>query len=175
MEHRLHLYYGTGKGKTTAAMGLALRALGHGNRVLVAQFMKDGRSGELEAFRHFPNALVYDSARVKGFVSRMDGETRARTALEQTEQTWALCEIIRGERPGLMVLDELAVAWAQGMVEEAAAISLVETALSCGETVTTGRYAPDWLLEHADYVSRMEAQKHPYQTEGLQARKGVEW
>lgn len=68
---KLHLYTGTGKGKTTAAMGLAFRALGHGERVLIAQFLKDGRSGELQAFKRFENATLWPGEPVKTFVFRM--------------------------------------------------------------------------------------------------------
>jgi cob(I)alamin adenosyltransferase len=60
--NKLHLYMGQGKGKTTAAMGLALRALGHGRRVLIAQFLKDGRSGELRTLKNLPGALVAEVA-----------------------------------------------------------------------------------------------------------------
>ena len=71
MERRLHLYYGDGKGKTSAGMGLALRALGHGKRALIAQFMKTGQSGELNALRLIPGATVFDMKPVRGFLFRM--------------------------------------------------------------------------------------------------------
>lgn len=172
---RLHLYYGEGKGKTTAAMGLALRALGHDRQVLVAQFMKTGTSGELAALRRLPGARVEIAAPVQGFFSRMNEAERARTIREQTRQARILAEVIRRDRPDMIVLDELAVAWARGVVEEAAAIGLVEVAMAAGETVVTGRDAPAWLMARADYISHIEAERHPYQTEGLRAREGVEW
>ena len=172
---KLHLYYGTGKGKTTAAMGLAVRALGHGQRVLIAQFLKSGTSGELEAFRRLEGALVYPSVQVKGFLFQMTPEERAATCAEQTQMARELAAYILREQPQTIILDELAVAWQLGIVEEQAAIALVEAALSCGETITTGRDAPAWLHHHADYVSRIDAEKHPYNTEGLMAREGVEW
>ena len=70
--NKLHVYTGDGKGKTTAAMGLALRSLGHGNTVLVAQFMKKGNSGELAALRRFENATVMTAEPIRGFTFQMD-------------------------------------------------------------------------------------------------------
>ena len=67
MNNKLHVYTGNGKGKTTAAMGLAVRSAGHGRRVLIAQFLKDGRSGELNAFKMLPNVEVYPMKPVSGF------------------------------------------------------------------------------------------------------------
>lgn len=75
----------------------------------------------------------------------------------------------------MILLDELAVAWAHGVVSEENGIALVNAALACGETAVTGRDVPDWLREHADYVSHIIAERHPYDTEGLTAREGVEW
>ena len=68
MNNKLHVYTGNGKGKTTAAMGLAVRSAGHGRRVLIAQFLKDGRSGELNAFKMLPSVEVYPMKPVSGFV-----------------------------------------------------------------------------------------------------------
>ena len=175
MDHRLHLYHGTGKGKTTAAMGLALRSAGHGRRVLIAQFLKDGTSGELAALRRLSGVMVCDTQPVRGFLWSMTEEEKARTSREQTRLALELAETIRSTAPELIVLDELAQAWSMGVVAEEAARALVETALAHGETVTTGYAAPSWLLEHADYVSRIDAERHPYETEGLPAREGIEW
>lgn len=175
MENKLHLYTGDGKGKTTAAMGLALRALGHGRSVLIAQFMKDGSSGELRAFGTFPGAYVFPAKPISGFVFRMNEEEKAVAASQQTAQAEALTECIAQRNPQLIVLDELATALSCGVVTEQAARALIRASLSCGETVVTGRNAPAWLREMADYVSEIQAVRHPYRTEGLSAREGIEW
>lgn len=174
-EHRLHLYTGKGKGKTTAAMGLALRAAGHGQRVLVAQFMKDGTSGELAALAHVPGVTVYPASPIRGFTFRMTAEELARTRQEQTAQARALTEVIRETKPETVILDELAVALSLELVPEDTARMLLTEALLWGEAAVTGRNAPDWLRDLSDYVSCIEAEKHPYTTEGLNAREGVEW
>lgn len=173
--NRLHVYTGPGKGKTTAAMGLALRFLGHGEKVLVAQFMKAGNSGELAALRRFEDAVVMAAPPVQGFTFHMDAVQRARTRAEQTAFAEQVREAAAHEQPALIVLDELGVALALGMVDEAAGRALVDGALVQGETAVTGRDAPEWLVEGADYISRIEAVRHPYADEGLAARRGVEW
>lgn len=174
-KNKLHLYVGNGKGKTTAAMGLALRALGHGQRVLVAQFLKDGRSGELAALRQFPTARVWDAVPLDRFVFQMTAAERAEARAAQTLQAQALQAAVAADAPQLIVLDELALALQLDMVEEDAARALIVAALAQGETVVTGQQAPAWLHDQADYVSVIAAEKHPYATEGLQARAGVEY
>ncbi len=172
---KLHLYTGMGKGKTTAAMGLALRAIGHGQKVLVAQFLKDGRSGELNALRAFSNAIVWEDAPVQGFVYQMTDEQKAVAHAQMTGQLRDLTNAVRQYRPDLIVLDELGMALSLDMADEDAARTLIETALSTGETVVTGYFLPEWLRAMGDYISVISAEKHPYETEGLEARKGVEF
>ena len=86
MKGKLHVYTGNGKGKTTAAMGLALRSLGHGRRVLIAQFLKDGRSGELAALRTFERATVYPAKPISGFVFAMTAAQKEEAAKQQNAQ-----------------------------------------------------------------------------------------
>ena len=173
--NRLHVYTGNGKGKTTAAMGLALRSAGHGNQVLVAQFMKKGNSGELKALDRFENVCVMAAAPIKGFTSRLNAEEKLYARADQTAFAQEVAGAIAQLRPQTIILDELGIALALDMVDETGARMLIEKALSCGETVVTGRMIPDWLAEIADYLSRIMAEKHPYMTEKLPARKGVEW
>ncbi len=175
MANKLHVYTGEGKGKTTAAMGLALRSLGHGNRVLVAQFMKKGNSGELAALRTFANAAVMVAEPIRGFTFRMSGEELDSTREKQTAFAREAAGAVAALRPDTVVLDELGMALSLDLVSEEAARSLIDAALASGETVVTGRNAPAWLLEKADYLSRIAAERHPYATEKLGARKGVEW
>ena len=98
MTNKLHVYTGEGKGKTTAGMGLALRSVGHGNRVLVAQFMKRGNSGELKALQTFPNARVTMAEPVKGFTFRMSEEELIEIAGEDALRQFS---DNRGERESL--------------------------------------------------------------------------
>lgn len=172
--HKLHVYYGTGKGKTTAAMGLALRSAGHGNRVLVGQFVKDGTSGELISLKKL-GAIVFISAPLCGFVGEMTIEERKASASAQEQYAADLIEKISELKPQTIILDELGMALDLQMLSQGTAEKLICTALRCGETVATGYNVPKWLLDQADYITHMQAQRHPYDTEKLQARKGVEW
>ena len=174
MTHRLHVYTGDGPGKTTAAMGLALRGLGHHRQALIAQFMKNGESGELRALAGIAGATVL-CAPPMGFTFQMTDEEKRRAAQEQTAFARAVTAEVEALRPGIIVLDELCVALGSGLVDRETAQALVDAALSAGETAVTGRGAPDWLRQRADYVSVIQAEKHPFDTEGLAAREGIEW
>ena len=157
MTGKLHVYTGDGKGKTTAAMGLALRSLGHGRRVLIAQFLKDGRSGELAALKTFERATVYPAKPISGFVFAMTAAQKEEAAKQQNAQAADIQSEAEGLRPALTVLDELNVALACGMVTRENAERLIDAALMFGDVVSTGRNAPEWLRERADYVSGKRA------------------
>lgn len=173
--NKLHIYTGDGKGKTTAAMGLALRSLGHGNRVLIAQFMKNGVSGELKALRSFAQARVMAAPPFADFTFRMSEADRQAAREEQTAFARELCQVIAEFQPQTVILDELGIALSLDMVGPDAAEALIDAALRYGETAITGQTVPDALLARADYISRILSEKHPYATENLPARKGVEW
>lgn len=172
-KHLLHIYTGEGKGKTTAAMGLASRMLGHGRKVLIAQFMKQPNSGELKALKQL-GSTVLETSPMQGFTYQMDEDALRRTKERQSQDLARIAQAIDEIQPDLVVLDELAVALAYSLVPKQEALDLVKKALTFGEVVVTGRGASEELRDMADYVSRIEAEKHPYE-EGIQARKGIEW
>ncbi len=173
--HRLHIYTGDGKGKTTAAMGLALRCAGHDKKVLVTQFLKDGTSGELKALAAVPNVFILPSPAVQGFIFQMDDREKAQTAARLNAFTEEILRVVSEERPDMVILDELNVAVACGMVQESQGRRLVEGALSYAEVVCTGREAPSWLRDRADYLTEMKGLRHPFDTENLEGREGIEW
>ena len=137
--------------------------------------MKNGRSGELKALSHFSNATVFEAKPIEKFTSRMSEKELAQEATLQTEQAVLLIERVAAEKPELTVLDELGMALSLDLVDALAAQRLIDEALSYGECVVTGRNVPSWLASRADYLSRIMPEKHPYQLEGLHARKGIEW
>ena len=173
--NKLHVYTGNGKGKTTAAMGLALRMLGTGKEVLIVQFMKQPNSSELLSLRQIPGVHIHEGAAMKGFTYQMDEDRLEETRRGQTEQIDRIIDAIKIIRPALTVLDELAVAASYYLIPPDDAMRLIDEGLKYGEVVVTGRGASQALMERADYVSVIEARKHPYSDEGLQARKGIEW
>lgn len=173
-QHLLHVYTGDGKGKTSAGMGQALRVLGHDKQVLIAQFMKDGTSGELKSLASFKQAYIFDGGRMKGFVGRMNPQQQEDARAEQGKAIDELIVLVNELKPALTVLDELCVALFMRMVNKDDAWRLIDQALQYGDVVTTGRYAPEDLKEKADYVSEIKAIKHPF-NEGIPAREGIEW
>ena len=164
----LHLYWGNGKGKTTAAMGLALRALGHGQRVVVVQFLKDGTSGEIAPLRA-AGAAVYACPNAK-FTWLMDEADKA-AAREASAR--ALGQAL-AEPFDLLVLDEACAALKSGILDEALLRRAVAFAKNGREVVLTGRDPAPWLQEAADYSTEMRAHRHPY-ADGVAAREGVEY
>lgn len=164
----LHLYWGNGKGKTTAAMGLALRALGHGRRVVIVQFLKDGTSGEIAPLRA-AGAAVYACPNAK-FTWLMD---EADKAAARGASARALGQAL-AEPFDLLVLDEACAALKSSILDEALLRRAVAFAKNGREVVLTGRDPAPWLQDAADYSTEMRAHRHPY-ADGVAAREGVEY
>lgn len=169
----IHLYCGDGKGKTTCAFGLALRALGRGMHVAVAQFLKGSDSGEREALAQFPGARLLPVPEELKFVFQMD-ETERQTA---AAQCLALLEEAERAAEGggeMVVLDECCAAISTGLLPLERVTEFLDRWGCKAELVLTGRDPAPELLERADYVTEMKKQKHPFDR-GIPARKGVEW
>lgn len=169
----IHVYHGDGKGKTTAAMGLALRMLAAGRRVVV-QFLKDGESGEARLLAgHFGVPVFAGKASDKFIWSMTSEELAATRELHDGNLASALAEL-EGAQEGLLVLDEALDALSKGFVDEA----LVDRALDMSargiEVALTGRAPSRKIVDKADYITEMRCEKHPY-AQGICARKGVEY
>jgi len=168
----IQIYTGKGKGKTTAALGLALRAMGHGLKVVMIQFLKgDAQTGELTMGRRlFPGLVIKPMGRV-GFVDRANPSKEdlglAQAALEEARRVLdqKLCD--------LLILDEINVAVSLGLVDEHAVLDLMDDKPRDVELILTGRNAPDSFIEKADLVTTMECTKH-YFSQGQAARVGIE-
>ena len=165
----LHLYYGDGKGKTTAAMGLALRSLGSGRRVVIVQFLKGGKSGEIPLLERL-GAKVFRGKAGQKFVSRMTPEEKEQTrALQDRNLAAAMAE-----DADLLILDEAGSAWELDMVDKELLQKAVLQRPAGQECVLTAHGAPDWMRDAADYITEMQCQRHPYQS-GIAARQGIEY
>ena len=171
----LLVYTGNGKGKTTAALGMCLRAVGHGWRICFIQFIKGNwKTGELEsAGRLSPNLEMHIVG--KGFVGIGNDTMEFSEHREATSRGVSLAiDKIKSEQYELIVLDELNVALELDLVTQ---IELEEILDACSEKqhlVITGRNATEWLKEKADLVTEMVEIKHPYQR-GILAQKGIDW
>lgn len=164
----IHVYTGDGKGKTTTAMGLALRAIGHGFKVCMIQFMKGIKYGE-----HF----VAD--RIQGFDIFQFGAAKHVTKGEPREMDLKLAsrgiEFAKGamDEYDIVILDEVCVAINFGALNEEQVIEAIKNKPAEVELILTGRYASSGIVSMADYVTEMKEVKHPFK-EGMVARIGIE-
>ena len=168
----IHLYTGCGKGKTTAAIGLMLRVLGHGGKAVLAQFLKGEHGGEREALRGLAGARVMDLPPAVKFVFQMD-ETE-KTAYAETVQDQFLTACDMAKDCDLLVLDEALGAIETGLLPLETVTNYLKAKPQGLEVVLTGRVAPQELKDLADYVMRVEIEKHPYDR-GVSARAGIEY
>ena len=167
------VFTGDGKGKTTAALGLVLRTLGHGEQVAVVQFIKGGwHPGEAKALQLFGDALHWH-ALGEGFTWETQDRERDR---ELVQQAWQRsCDYLADASRKLVVLDEVNVALKLGYL----AVDDLLTGLSLRPPLThvalTGRGAPPALLERADLVTEMKLVRHPFREQGVKAQAGIEF
>lgn len=168
------VYTGGGKGKTTAAFGLALRAVGHGGRVFVIQFMKgDPDYGELLAVRRFLAGRV--EVVQSGLPTFVDRHSPSAEDLRLAREGMDLAaRVIGAGRHELVILDEINVAMDYGLVDLKEVLDLLAGRPAGIDVVLTGRSAPPALLQAADLVSDVTEIKHPFR-QGVAARKGMEF
>ena len=191
------VWWGDGKGKTTAAMGMGFRAAGHGYRVHMLQFMKGG-AGSVESIRGEYNAITampgfsYENAGHYGWHGFRDGSddddhaAQARGALERTRELLTGCRDADLDSPfpldgpaeggvHMLILDEILYAANRGLVDPEAVVELVESKPDGLELVLTGGHdRPEYVVEEADLVTNVAKEKHPFDA-GHSARKGTEY
>jgi cob(I)alamin adenosyltransferase len=168
----VQVYTGNGKGKTTAALGLALRAAGHKMKTCVIQFMKgEIYYGELGAAKMLTPYLEIVQMGRPDFVNKNNPDPRdvqlARRALDLAK------EVLSGKRYDIVILDEINVALDFGLVDLADVIALIDAKPAETELILTGRYAKKEIIDRADLVTEMTEIKHPYNA-GVEARLGIE-
>jgi len=170
---RILLFTGDGKGKTTAALGMALRAAGHGMRTLFIQFIKDDPStGELAACKVLPGVKAVQAGR--GFVPNPQDPAFGEHCRAAREGLALAEKALRESACDLLVLDEICLAVAKGLLEEDDVVVAIRKAGPSIVVVLTGRSAPAGLIALADTVTEMRAVKHGL-SQGLPAKKGVEY
>ncbi|HHW57486.1 MAG TPA: cob(I)yrinic acid a,c-diamide adenosyltransferase [Clostridia bacterium] len=165
-------YTGDGKGKTTAALGLALRAIGHGEKVYMIQFMKGSPDyGEIKAAKYLPNFQIVQKGR-NAFVKKNEPHPED---LELAKEGMELArKIISQGEYDLVILDEINVAVDYGLIKEEEVLKLIELRPEWVTLVLTGRYAHDKILEKADMISLVKEVRHHYQR-GISAQGGIEY
>ena len=160
----LHIYCGDGKGKTTAATGLAVRAAGSGKKVLFARFLKDEKSGELKILRQIPQIEVLPVEKSFGFF----------WTLSEAEKAEAKDMYFRLWRTLKEVMDECMAALRYRLLPPEEVVTFLKERPEELEVVLTGRDPDEELLALADYVSEIRKVKHPFDR-GIHARKGIEY
>ena len=170
----IQIYCGDGKGKTTAAMGLAVRAAGRGNPVVIAQFLKSADSGERLILGKLSGVTLLEVPDEMKFVFAMNEEEKRAERERQTALFDAAVTLASRERAGLLVLDEMCSAVSTGMVSLERVTEFLDHLPAGLEVVLTGRDPAPELERRADYITEMRKCKHPYDR-GVAPRLGVEW
>lgn len=170
----IHVYCGEGKGKTTAAVGQAVRAAGAGKQVLFTQFMKGGKTGELKSFQSIENITVLRSEKKFPFFSKM-------TVEQKTEQTYihnqildTMIEAVQKGIYDLVILDEITYPYHWRLIDCEKLQTFFHLAKGKTEIVCTGRNPDTFFLECADYITEMKCVRHPFER-GVKAREGIEY
>ena len=193
----IHIYEGNGKGKTTCAAGLALRAAGHGIPVIFAQFMKDGSSGEVRMLEQLELVTIVLPKVFYGFYSRMNEQQKKESALEAgrmfqelTEQAFRCCDELpdagshtsadtSADTPAdgpalLLVMDEVLNAVTYGLLSDEDLLGFLDKVPGRMEVVLTGRSSTPEMKQKADYITSFTKMEHPYD-HGIKARSGIEY
>lgn len=171
-EGLVQVYTGEGKGKTTAALGIAVRAVGHGFKVFMVQFMKKSMTGELNTAHKIGPALVIKQWGRRDFIKKesvtSEDKKFAQSALEHAFM------VAKENEFDILILDEVTLAIDYGLIDVIEVLQLINEKPRQLELIITGRRAPSEIIESADLVTEMVEVKHPFR-KGIKARKGIEY
>ena len=171
MKAYIHIYTGNGKGKTTAAFGLALRAVGAGMKVFIGQFVKGKTYNEnLVVARYLKNITVKQYG-LDCFIVNDPTDDDIKAAVKGLNE---MHKIITSGKHNLVIMDEINIALYYKLIDVNEVIEIMKNKPEHVELVLTGRYAPQQLIDMADLVTEMKEVKHYYQ-QGIEARKGIEY
>lgn len=170
----IHIYCGNGKGKTTAAMGLGMRAAGNGLKVLLTQFLKSNKTGELKSIEKLKeNYHFFEGVAVNKFSWNMNDEEKKNAKIEHTKRFKEVTEKAITENYDLLILDELIATVNLDFIPLDLVIEFLKNKPQGLEVVMTGRDPKQELIDMADYVSEINAIKHPFE-KGIPSRVGIE-
>ena len=168
----IHLYTGDGKGKTTAAAGLAVRAAGNGMRVVFAQFMKGNDTGELHVLKELQQVRILRSEKNFGFYKQMSEADKQELREIHDRILDEIWDTVQNKSCGMIVLDEITYPVNWNLLSRDRLERILQAADA--EIVLTGRDPAPFLEEAADYITQMRCIRHPYE-KGVAARRGVEY
>lgn len=168
----VHLYTGNGKGKTTAALGQALRAAGAGRKVFIAQFVKGMRYSEIEAIdKYLQNNITTRRYGLECFINRQPTQADIDAARQGLSE---VARLLADSDFDMIILDEICIALYFKLIDIDDLLKILNNRRDTIEVILTGRYAPAQLVEFADLVTEMAEIKH-YYTSGIESRKGIEF
>jgi len=167
----VQVYTGNGKGKTTAAIGQAMRAAGHGWKVAMIQFMKGREYGELKSTRSVDGFLIEQYGRDEFVDPRNPAQVDIDYALKGWERAM---ELVSGGDVDLLILDEINVAVSFGLIPVEKVVEFIKSKPVQLDVILTGRYAPEEVLALADTITEMKEVRHHYNS-GVKAREGIEY
>lgn len=173
MQGLIHIYCGDGKGKTTCAIGLALRCAGAGKKVAFVQFLKNGDSSEIESLKKISNIKVCFCDTCYGFLNTLSDKEKECAREDYTNLFFAATEK-KAKEADLLILDEVIGACNSGIIPEKKLIEFLKNKPQKLEVVLTGRDPSENLIKEAHYITEMKNIRHPYDS-GIPARRGIEF
>jgi len=171
MKGYIHIYTGNGKGKTTAALGLSVRAIGAGKKVFIAQFVKGKKYSETEAVDKYLPGITVKQYGLGCFIIKDPTEEDIKAARKGLTE---VSQILSSGEHDIVILDEVMIALFYNLFTVKELIDIIKEKREETELLMTGRYAPEELIELADLVTEMREIKH-YYSKGVEARKGIEY
>lgn len=169
----IHIYCGNGKGKTTAAFGLALRAAGRKKKVLISQFLKSNDSGERTAIDLIEGITLMPCLDKVNFTGDMDEQEKQDMHIYYTSQLKRADELAKLGQYDMLILDEVLVAVETGLIEKSELLDIIDNKPEGLELVMTGNCSDEEIMNKADYLSEIKELRHPYR-DGAGARIGIE-
>ena len=170
----LHIYCGDGKGKTTAATGLAIRCAGSGRKVLFVRFLKNDKSSELKILETIDGMDVLNPDKEFGFYNKLTENQKAEIKQVYSAYWSKVMDMVEQNDYDMLVIDEFISAYNHNIINQNDALNYLKSRNEQLEVVLTGRDPKEALIDIADYVSAIKKEKHPFD-EGIGARIGVEF
>lgn len=168
-----HIYCGDGKGKTTAAMGLALRAIENNFKVVIAQFLKSGKSSEIILLKKYPNVRFFSYEKLNKFTNCMNETELSECKNANNEILNEVINLCNSDACDVLILDEIIACMNKELLDVNKLYDFIKNRPSNIEVVMTGRNPQEKFIELADYVSEIRKIKHPYD-KGINARLGID-
>lgn len=171
----IQVYCGNGKGKTTAAIGLGIRAIGNNYKVIMIQFLKNDSTGECRMIKTLePDFKIFHFEKKRGFTWQLNEDEKQELRSETSNALKFASKVMDTGQCDVLILDEVLNSLELGFVTEEEICELIDGKSEDVELVLTGRNLPDSIAQRADYISRIEDIKHPME-KGIDARKGIEF